>query len=68
MSTDLPSAAAAELLDAFRQHYRSFEEKVTAATGGGMDSTVLWRLGDDLQQFTSLVNEVHISPSALRFS
>lgn len=58
----LPEAAAQELLDAFRSHYRRFESSIQEAVSNSADSVVLWRLGDDLVQYTSLVNEVRSQP------
>lgn len=47
-----------DLLDAFRTHYLRFERLVTEATTHATDSTVLARLGDELDEYTNLVNEV----------
>jgi len=53
-----------ELLEAFRHHYRSFEANVQqAVSNGSLDTAILWRLGDDLEQFTRLVQEVGINLS-----
>jgi hypothetical protein len=46
------------LLDAFRVHYNHYESMVHEAMSNPTDSTVLARLGDDLDQFMSLVAEV----------
>lgn len=54
----LPAAVAAELLDAFRLHYHRFESGIHEAVTTSADTVVLWRLGDDLDQYISLVNEV----------
>lgn len=54
----LPVAAAAELLDAFCSHYHRFESNVHEAIATSADTVVLWRLGDDLDQYTGLINEV----------
>lgn len=51
-------AALEELLNAFRSHYRRYEHAVHAAVANPTDAVVLWRLGDDLDQYFGLVNEV----------
>lgn len=48
-----------ELLDAFRMHYYHFENLVTEATHSATDSTVLTRLGNELEEYINLVNEVN---------
>lgn len=50
--------AQQELLDAFREHYRRYEASVRDAVANFADTVVLWRLGDDLEQYIVLVNEV----------
>lgn len=50
--------ANSELLDEFRAHYRRYENLVRAATLNPTDSTVLERLGDELDVFIALVIEV----------
>jgi hypothetical protein len=52
-----------ELLEAFRNHYRCFERNVHDAVTNSADTVVLWRLGDDLDQYTSLVTEVSVPSS-----
>ena len=47
-----------ELLDAFRSHYQRFVEAIQDAVQNGTDSVVLERLGDDLEEFNTVVNEV----------
>ena len=49
-----------ELLEAFRSHYQRFERSVHDAVTNSADTVVLWRLGDDLDQYISLVTEVSI--------
>jgi hypothetical protein len=46
------------LLDAFRVHYNHYESMVHEAMSNPTDSNVLARLGDDLDQFMTLVAEV----------
>ncbi|KAJ7922570.1 hypothetical protein B0H13DRAFT_2409610, partial [Mycena leptocephala] len=46
-----------ELLNAFRAHYRRYENAVHEAVVNSTDAVVLWRLGDDLDQYLGLVNE-----------
>ncbi|KAF8055696.1 hypothetical protein FPV67DRAFT_1567427 [Lyophyllum atratum] len=53
----LPEAAAAELLDEFRQRFHRFRSSIVEAVNNSADTVVLWRLGDDLQQYVGLVNE-----------
>ena len=56
--THLNPASTSELLEAFRTHYRRFETGVHEAVSNSTDAVVLWRLGDDLDQYTRLVTEV----------
>jgi hypothetical protein len=49
-----------ELLEAFRSHYQRFERSVHDAVTNSADTVVLWRLGDDLDQYISLVTEVSV--------
>ncbi|KAF7348849.1 hypothetical protein MVEN_01404900 [Mycena venus] len=49
--------ALEELLNAFRAHYRRYEHAVHEAVVNPTDAVVLWRLGDDLDQYIGLVNE-----------
>ncbi|KAJ7886337.1 hypothetical protein B0H13DRAFT_2020607, partial [Mycena leptocephala] len=53
----LTGPAADELLNAFRAHYRRYENAVHEAIANSTDAVVLWRLGDDLDQYLGLVNE-----------
>ncbi|KAJ7178252.1 hypothetical protein C8R46DRAFT_1329376 [Mycena filopes] len=55
MSLSVP--ALQELLDAFRQRYHQYESTVHDAVANSADAVVLWRLGDDLNQYLGLVNE-----------
>lgn len=50
--------ALEELLNAFRSHYRRYENAVHEVVNNPTDAVVLWRLGDDLDQYIGLVNEV----------
>jgi hypothetical protein len=56
----LSSAASQELLNAFREHYHRYERTVHEAVSNSADAVVLWRLGDDLNQFLGLVTEVSL--------
>ena len=47
-----------ELLAAFWTHYRRLEHLVTEATMHATDSTVLARLGDELDEYINLVIQV----------
>jgi len=51
-----------DLLSAFRIHYSRFEHAIQEAWVNTTDSTVLARLGDDLDEFTNLVTEVYPKP------
>jgi hypothetical protein len=48
----------ADLLNAFRAHYHHFLQAVHEAITSNADSNVLARLGDDLDEYLVLVNEV----------
>lgn len=58
--TSIPhhETTVAELLDAFRFHYRQLETRVREAVTSSADTVVLWRLSDDRDEYTGLVNEV----------
>lgn len=47
-----------KLLGAFRTHYRRYEHLVREATSNPTDSTVLARLGDELDEYLALVIQV----------
>lgn len=47
-----------ELVDAFRNHYRHFEAKIQEAVQNSADTTLLWKLGEDLSQYIRLVHQV----------
>ena len=49
-----------ELLAAFQTYYFHFERLVTEATTHAMDSTVLSRLGDELDEYINLVITVSL--------
>ena len=53
-----PSLIPDELLGAFRTHYWRYEHLVREATSNPTDSTVLARLGDELDEYIALVIEV----------
>lgn len=69
MPEDQPSRALglwqADLLNAFRAHYHRFTQVVHEAITSHADSTVLARLGDDLDEYLVLVNEVRPSVSPI---
>ncbi|KAJ7040848.1 hypothetical protein C8F04DRAFT_903236, partial [Mycena alexandri] len=46
-----------ELLNAFWQRYHQYETTVRDVIANSADSVVLWRLGDDLNEYMGLVNE-----------
>ncbi len=50
--------AELDLLDAFRNHYYRFEAIVREVTTQATDSTVLARIGDDLDEYAVLLAEV----------
>jgi hypothetical protein len=56
----LNSTSRSELLEAFRSHYQRFERSVNDAVMNSADTVVLWRLGDDLDQYISLVTEASL--------
>ncbi|KAI0055053.1 hypothetical protein BV25DRAFT_1766853, partial [Artomyces pyxidatus] len=45
------------LLDGFRRHYHQFDSSIREAIASESDSTVIARLGDDLDQFGQLVTQ-----------
>lgn len=49
-----------ELLDAFRSNYHCYERLVMEAVTHATDSTILARLGDELDEYLNLVNEVSL--------
>lgn len=49
-----------DLLSAFRINYSKFERAIQEAVVDATDSTVLARLGDDLDEFANLVIEVYV--------
>jgi hypothetical protein len=49
---------SSDLLIAFQTHYHRFEHAINDALLNPTDSTVLARLGDDLDKFSNLVAEV----------
>lgn len=53
----LAGPALQELLNAFRARYHRYESAVREAVANSADAVVLWRLGDDLNQYLGLVNE-----------
>jgi hypothetical protein len=57
----LNPTSRSELLEAFRSHYQRFERSVHDAVTNSSDTVVLWRLGDDLDQYISLVTEVSVT-------
>ena len=55
-----------ELLVAFQTHYHRLEHLVTEATTHATDSTVLTRLGDELDEYINLVIQVRLQTSLHR--
>ena len=47
-----------ELISAFHTHYYRFEQAVHEAMAVSADSNVLARLGDDLDEYSSLITQV----------
>ena len=47
-----------DLLDAFRYHYLRYETIVREAITHTTDSTVLARIGDDLDEYATILAEV----------
>lgn len=61
MADSLNYTPSSELLEAFRYHYRRFEASVQETVlNSGDDTAILWRLGDDLDQFIRLIQEVSL--------
>jgi hypothetical protein len=54
------NAESPSLLSAFRIHYRRFEAAIHEASVNPTDSTVLARLGDNLDEFANLVVQVSL--------
>lgn len=54
----LGSESAEALLEAFRSHYHRFENSIREVMVNHSDSTVLARLGDDVDEYAALVHEV----------
>ena len=48
------------LLDTFRAHYHSFTRAIQEAAVSQADSTVIARLGDDLDEYTRLAEQVRL--------
>ena len=57
----LPPAASVELRDAFCAQYRRLLQMVDETMERATDSVVLARLGDTLDEFVGLVNEVSLA-------
>lgn len=55
-TSEQPNAEAGDLVQAFQAHYQHFEQAIREAIEGSADSTVLARLGDDIDEY--LMNEV----------
>ena len=58
MDTPPPTFATEVLLDAFRTHYHRFAAAVTSLATDPTDAIVIARLGDDLDEFAAIVQEV----------
>lgn len=52
--------APATLLDAFRLYYQGLESSIADITslGSGVDLVIVARLGDDIDEFAALFNQV----------
>lgn len=50
--------SADALLEAFRTHYQRFDNSLREALLGSSDANVLARLGDDFDEYASMVEEV----------
>jgi hypothetical protein len=61
----VPELQQDELVSAFRIHYYRFEQAVHEASAVSADSTVLARLGDDLDEYSHLITQVCASISDL---
>ena len=57
-TADANMSQADDLLNAFRAHYHHFVNSIHDAVGSNTDPVVLARLGDDLDEYYSLVLEV----------
>lgn len=60
LSASSNSQTSEDLLTAFRLHYHQFDRAIHDALKGQTDSVVLARLGDDLDEYLTLVNEVSL--------
>ena len=60
MATHSHISSPDNLLAAFRIHYHRFKLAITDAITNPTDSTVLARLGDDLNEFLDLVIQVSL--------
>ncbi|KAH8105808.1 hypothetical protein DFH11DRAFT_1518359 [Phellopilus nigrolimitatus] len=60
MSQENPEGLGSlELLGAFRTHHRRFEQAIEHAVSSNADSTVLARIGDDLDEYLAVLDESH---------
>ncbi len=58
-----------QLVSAFRSHFHHYSQAIHEAVQNSADSTVLARLGDDLDEFSQLVAQViYFSKSELDFN
>ncbi|KAJ7137391.1 hypothetical protein C8R43DRAFT_893734 [Mycena crocata] len=57
MDPEPPTFAQDTLLNAFRTHYHRFQTSVTNIVNNPTDATVIARLGDDLDEFVTIVQE-----------
>lgn len=61
MDTPVPAAfTRGILLNAFRTHYHRFQTAITDLVAVGSDAMVIARLGDDLDEFSAIVEEVSL--------
>ena len=60
MSEEGEGFPEATLLDAFRLYYQKLESAIVDITSSssGTDSVIVARLGDDIDEFTALFNQV----------
>ena len=60
MSDQLNAFARDLLLNAFRNHFNRFKEAVTHISENKEDAIVISRIGDDLDEFATIVTEASL--------
>ena len=65
MNPAAPLNGELDLLDAFRYHYFRYEAVIREAITHTTDSTVLARIGDDLDEYATILAEVSLLCIAL---